>query len=87
MRIGIHSGSVVTPKAGDITSLNFAHVIDMAAHIQKVCPPGGISVSDAAAVQIPGGAAAIGAEKAMVMETGATIWMPKTSLAPIATTE
>ncbi len=80
MRVGIHSGSVVTPKAGDITSLNFAHVIDMAAHIQKVCPPGGISVSDAAATQIPGGAAAIGAEKAMVMETGATIWMPRTAL-------
>lgn len=81
MRCGIHSGSVVTPKAGDITSLNFAHVIDMAAHIQKICPPGGISVSDAAAAQIPGGAVAIGVEKVIVMDTGATIWMPKSALA------
>ena len=83
MRCGLHSGTVLTPQAGDIKSVNFAHVIDIAAHLQKVCPPGGIAVSDATAVYIPGGAAAIGTERAQVMDQDATIWAPRAALAAI----
>lgn len=85
LRCGIHSGTVVAPTAGDIKSLNFAHVIDMAAHMQKACPPGGIAVSDAAAAQLPGGATAIGIEKTLVHDMEATIWAPRAALTALST--
>ena len=40
LRQGIHTGTVVAPDATDVTSLNFSHVIDLAAHFQKAAPPG-----------------------------------------------
>lgn len=84
MRCGIHAGIVLTPQAGDIKSVNFAHVIDIAAHMQKVCPPGGIAISDTAAAHLPGGAAAIGTERAHVMDVDATIWAPRAALSAVA---
>jgi len=83
----VSPGTVMTPQAGDIKSINFAHVIDMAAHMQKASPPGGIAVSDAAAAQLPGGPAGIGVEKAQVLDMGATIWAPRVALAAQATAE
>jgi len=80
MRCGIHSGTVVAPKAGDIKSVNFAHVIDIAAHLQKECPPGGIAVSDAAASYLPGGPSAIGSQRAHAMDVDGTIWAPRAAL-------
>jgi len=77
LRCGIHTGTVVAPKAGDITSVNFAHVIDVAAHVQKDCPPGGVAVSDAASCQLPGGWTSVGSEKRQVHETAFVVWMPR----------
>ncbi len=77
LRAGVHTGTVVTPQAGDIKSVNFAHVIDIAAHLQKVCPPGGIAVSDLAASMVPGGAAAIGSIKVNASDVNAVIWDPR----------
>jgi class 3 adenylate cyclase len=80
LRAGIHTGTVVAPDAGDVTTLNFAHVIDMAAHIQKVCPPGGIAVSSATAQQLTGGFAAVGTERVRAMDLEAAVWTPKQAL-------
>ena len=80
LRAGIHTGLVVAPKAGDVTSINFASVIDIAAHLQKECPVGGIAISDHTAQSISGGIGAIGTERITVHETAATIWQRKKSL-------
>jgi class 3 adenylate cyclase len=77
LRSAVHTGTVVAPQAGDITSVNFAHVIDMTAHLQKICPPGGVVVSDAAALHLPGSRAAIGTETVSAMGMNGTIWMPR----------
>lgn len=80
LRAGIHTGQVVAPEAGNMTSINFASVIDIAAHLQKEAPVGGIAVSDAASGAIVGGAMSIGSERVCVHETWATIWKRKKSL-------
>ncbi|CAN5497779.1 hypothetical protein BH11ARM1_BH11ARM1_05040 [soil metagenome] len=80
LRAGVHSGTVTMPD-GDVTSVNFAHVIDMAAHIQKDCPAGGIAVSREAAAGIEGGLNSVGAGRIKVMETEAAIWAPKSRVA------
>ena len=77
LRAGIHTGHVVAPDAGDITSLNFASVIDSAAHLQKFCPPGGIAISDEAGSMITGGMVALGTEITEVDGIRATIWRSK----------
>ena len=77
LRCGIHSGTVNMPDGTDIKSVNFSHVIDVAAHVQKVCPPGGIAISDASSLQIPGGIAAVGTERTQVGNVAATIWLPR----------
>lgn len=80
LRAGIHSGAVVAPKPGDIQSLNFAHVIDIAAHLQKECPPGGIAVSAAATQLVTGGAANIGSHVISWQDVQAYVWMPRHQL-------
>lgn len=78
LRCGIHSGDVVAPDARDVTSVNFAHVIDIAAHLQKVCPAGGIVVSRDAAIHVPGGPAFIGKDKVEADGMTGYVWLPKT---------
>ncbi len=80
LRAGIHSGEVVMPEPGDLTSLNFAHVIDMASHVQKVCPPGGVAVSQLAAAHLPGGSKGVGDQATMVDKMQVSIWMPRRSV-------
>lgn len=80
LRCGIHSGSVVAPDVDDVTSVNFAHVIDIAAHLQKVCPEGGVVVSEAAAMSLPGGLATVGVETVEVSGVAGVVWQPKRSL-------
>jgi class 3 adenylate cyclase len=84
LRAGIHSGSVMAASAGDVTSIAFAHVIDIAAHLQKVCPPGGVVVSEGAAWHLPGGTDAVGAERVESQNVAGRIWTPK-RLAPADT--
>jgi class 3 adenylate cyclase len=43
LRIGIHSGSV----SGEAQGVSFSQVIDIAAHVEKVCPPGGVAMTHA----------------------------------------
>lgn len=77
LRCGVHTGTVVAPDGEDVTSVNFSHVIDIAAHIQKVSPVGGVAVSDAAAMFIPGGTGTVGTERVSAMDVAGTIWQPK----------
>lgn len=77
LRCGVHAGRVVAPDKHDITSLNFAQVIDLAAHIQKVCPPGGVAISEAAANRVPGGPGAIGGSPFANNEISGYIWVPR----------
>ncbi len=80
LRAGIHTGQVLAPEAGNMASINFASVIDIAAHLQKECPVGGVAISDAASETIVGGPAGIGHERITVHGNGATIWQRKKSL-------
>jgi class 3 adenylate cyclase len=77
LRAAIHTGTVMTAQAGDISSVNFAHVIDIAAHLQKAAPPGGIAVSDDVAIYLPGGRDSVGKERVQVGNVPATIWTAK----------
>ncbi len=81
LRCGIHTGKVVAPDATDVTSINFAEVIDIAAHLQKACPPGGIAVSESSAERLQGGIAAVGTER--VSTDGGVpgyVWLPKSAV-------
>lgn len=78
LRAGIHSGTVMVPPGQDITKINFAHVIDVAAHIQKVCPQGGIVVSEPAAAYLPGGPAMVGEQTVEASDVRARVWQPRT---------
>ncbi len=77
LRAGIHVGTVNVPPGQDITKVNFAHVIDVAAHLQKQCPIDGIAVSVDAASGLPGGPLAVGAQEIAVENVKARIWQPK----------
>ena len=86
LRAGIHAGTVVTPKPGDIASLNFAHEIDIAAHMQKVAPEGGIAVSEPAAMDLPGGPATVGTQSVETQGVRGFIWQARPSaVGPIGT--
>jgi class 3 adenylate cyclase len=80
LRSGIHTGQVVAPEAGNMTSINFASVIDIAAHLQKECPVGGVAVSDDAGAGMTGGPSSIGTERVCVHDKWATVWKRKKSL-------
>lgn len=77
LRQGIHTGTVVAPDATDVTSLNFSHVIDVAAHFQKAAPAGGIAVSDPSSSYLPGGRGALGSERIAVSGVEGTVWTTK----------
>lgn len=79
VRCGIHTGTVVAPETGNIKSLNFASVIDIASHLQKCAPPGGIALSDATAMHLPGGPAAFGGERIEAQDVKGVIWVPRAS--------
>ncbi|HSI71903.1 MAG TPA: adenylate/guanylate cyclase domain-containing protein, partial [Fimbriimonas sp.] len=81
LRAGLHTGTVVAPDATDASSVNFAEVIDLAAHLQKACPPGGIAVSTAAAAHLVGGFQAVGNQRVNVLDIEAAIWQPRQALA------
>ena len=59
----------------EATAVNFASVIDIAAHLQKEAPVGGLAVSQTTAAFL-GGLNAIGTEQVMVKNTSAAIWQP-----------
>jgi class 3 adenylate cyclase len=79
MRAAVHSGHVLAPGQ-EATAVNFAHVIDVAAHLQKVAEPGTLAVSSATAAFI-GGLNAIGTERVFAENVEAAVWRPKLQLA------
>lgn len=81
IRCGIHTGTVVAP-AGDAGSVNYSHVIDIAAHVQKAAPAGGTAVSEDAAEYIPGGPKAIGKEEVDVHGKRVFLWRSHASVSP-----
>ena len=83
LRGGLHTGSVLAPGQ-DIKSVNFAHVIDIASHMQKSCPVGCLAVSETSASYIPGGKAAIGSEPIETQDMKGVVWRPKNRIAPSA---
>ncbi len=86
LRQGMHTGTVVAPDATDVTTLEFSHVIDLAAHFQKAAPPGGVAVSDSASAYLPGGAAALGGERLQVSGMEGTVWAPRAATVVAGTT-
>jgi class 3 adenylate cyclase len=81
LRCGIHTGKVMAPDATDVTTINFAEVIDISAHLQKVCPAGGIAVSDTTAAILPGGPDSVGTQRVQT-DSGNSgyVWLPKSAL-------
>lgn len=82
LRCGVHTGKVVAPDATDVTTINFAEVIDISAHLQKACPPGGIAVSETAARMLPGGVGSVGTERVQIDGTSGYLWLPKSLARP-----
>jgi class 3 adenylate cyclase len=80
LRAGIHEGKVFAADAGDVTTVNFTQVIDLAAHLEKACPPGGVAVSSAAAFSIPGGLNSVGDMRIRASDTDAAVWLPRHTL-------
>lgn len=78
LRCGIHTGKVNAPDAKDITTLNFAQVIDIAAHMQKACPAGGVATSEFAARKIPGADTSTLGEWFEEGSLKGFVWVPKT---------
>ncbi len=85
LRAGIHAGVVVAPDPDNIASVNFAHVIDIAAHMQKVCPIGGIAVSEPAVNGIAGGAGVVGSERVETQNVAGVLWQPRRVIAAKST--
>jgi class 3 adenylate cyclase len=78
MRAAVHTGNVLAPGK-ESKAVNFAHVIDVAAHLQKIAEPGTLAVSQEAALYV-GGLDAIGPERVQAEDTKAAIWRPKLTL-------
>lgn len=79
LRIGLHHGEVL--GAGDgVANVNFSHVIDVAAHLQKACPPGAVVVSEFAASGIEGGLDSVGHEEIATQGVNARCWRPRASM-------
>lgn len=77
LRAAVHTGTVVAPPDQDISKINFAHVIDIAAHLQKACPTGGIAVSEEAARLLPGGPAIVGQDQVEASNVRAYVWQAR----------
>lgn len=76
LRAGLHSGRV--GAAGqDASSVNFAHVIDVCAHLQKLSEPGTMAVSQATLDEIDGYESYVGPERFECEGFPAALWSPK----------
>jgi hypothetical protein len=68
-----------------VTKINFAHVIDVAAHIQKAAPPGGIAITETAAAYLPGGPSGVSEERIEAQDVKARVWCPRAIPAQLPT--
>ncbi len=77
LRAGLHAGRV--GAAGqDASSVNFAHVIDVCAHLQKYSEPGTMAVSQVVLDEIEGYETFVSEERFECEGLLAAIWSPKT---------
>lgn len=76
LRAGLHSGTVSAPGM-DASRVDFAHVIDLAAHLQKEADPGTLAVSREAAKDLPKGLDSVGDDRMTVSGVEAALWRPK----------
>lgn len=83
VRAGVHTGSAHAPGQ-TMTNVNFAHVIDVSAHMQKAGDPGTLVVSETTAQYVPGGLDAIGSQKLNVHDFSCTVWRPRVLVGPSA---
>lgn len=81
LRAGLHSGSVLAPGR-DLGSVNFAHVIDIASHLQKLAPVGSLAVSENCAAYLPGGQSSVGQEKVEAHDVRGVVWRPSLRVNP-----
>lgn len=81
LRAGVHTGSVLAPGQ-DVGSVNFASVIDLAAHLQKAAPIGGLALSEEVAFALPGQGSAHGFEPTVVSDMRALVWKPAHRVRP-----
>lgn len=79
VRAGVHTGSAHLPGQS-LTSVNFSHVIDVSAHMQKAADPGTLVVSEKTAQYVPGGMDAIGGNRINIHDIGAVVWRPKVAM-------
>ncbi|HXH61503.1 MAG TPA: adenylate/guanylate cyclase domain-containing protein [Fimbriimonadaceae bacterium] len=86
LRGGIHTGSVLAPGK-DVKSVNFAHVIDIAAHLQKASPVGCLAVSDQTAAYLPGGKEGVGGEQVTAQDVTGVVWRPRSRVVASALAE
>lgn len=82
LRCGIHTGRVVTPIGDDPTSVNYSHVIDVASHLQKAAPAGGIAVSKDAALLFPGGPSSVGSDAVEARGIEGVVWRLQSEATP-----
>lgn len=80
LRAAIHTGTVLAPGQ-EVTAVNFAHVIDVAAHLQKLGPTGSLVVSQTSALEL-GGLATISSETLAYEDIQAAVWRPKSRALP-----
>lgn len=82
LRGGIHFGTII-PHGPNSTDVNFSDVIDFAAHLQKVCPVGGIALSEAA-VENLGPESSLLTESIEVDGRVGRVWLPVSNVAQMA---
>ncbi|MEZ5163378.1 MAG: adenylate/guanylate cyclase domain-containing protein [Fimbriimonadaceae bacterium] len=80
LRAGVHTGNVLAPGQ-EAKNVNFAHVIDVAAHIQHESPVGGLGVSSTTATYL-GGLGAVSEERITVEDFEVAIWRPRKRVLP-----
>ncbi|MBX3112227.1 MAG: adenylate/guanylate cyclase domain-containing protein [Fimbriimonadaceae bacterium] len=82
LRTGLHTGSVLAPGK-DVTQVNFAHVIDVAAHMQKAADAGALVVSEETTKYLPGGPTSVGTETVTVEDLVGYVWRPSRVAVPV----
>lgn len=78
LRCGVHTGMVFAPE-GRLDEVFFSQVIDVAVHAQEAAPPGGVVVTEDAAVFLPGGARSVGDEVVDVRGVRGYVWRSRAS--------
>ncbi len=78
VRAGLHSGQVHAPGR-DAGSVNFAHVIDISAHLQKEADPGTLAVSQSLINDLQAPSQVDGTDTLHVSGVDAVIWRPRSA--------